>query len=85
MAGSDFALQHAAAPARSHFTVTFSDSVNTPFRSLWCNAAGNVAVVDLDDVVFVYTVPAGTELRVQGKRVNTTLTTVAASSVAGWR
>ena len=48
MAGSDYALQDAAAPARSHFTIVPSDTVDQPFRSLFVSTTGAVAVVDLD-------------------------------------
>ena len=84
MAGSDYALQDAAAPARSHFTIVPSDTVDQPFRSLFVSTTGNVAVVDLDGTVLTYpAVAANTVLPIQGKRVNSTGTS--AADIKGWR
>ena len=46
MTGSDYALQDAAAPARGHFAIVPSDTVDQPFRALFVSTTGNVAVVD---------------------------------------
>lgn len=72
--------------ALGQFTVVPSNTEDFAFfaRSLKCNAAGDVAVVDIDGTVAVYTVRAGEEIPVACKRVNATGTTVAAGSIRGW-
>ena len=66
----------------NQLVVTPSDSVNFPDeRPVYCNAAGNVACVDKNGTVVVYTVTAGQFLPVQAMRVNATNTTVAAGSL----
>ena len=81
---SNDVLQHAAAPARGHFAISPSDTVDQPFRALFVSTAGNVAIVDHDGVVLTYpSIAANTLLNIQGKRVNSTNTT--AADIKGWR
>lgn len=69
--------------------ITPSDTVNfvdqgTADRccsAIYCSAAGNVVVVFQDGSTATFTVIAGTYLWVKAKRVNSTLTTVAANSL----
>ena len=64
--------------------ITPSDSVNLPDRTvIYVAAAGNVVLVDKNDVVVTYTgLPAGATLPVQAKRINATNTT--ATLVGVW-
>lgn len=60
------------------FTVVPHASTNHPAtaRSLYVGGAGDVAVVNLDDSVTVFkSVPVGTPLKVEHKRVNAVGTT----------
>ena len=66
----------------SHEVVTFSNSVNMrDISPVYCNAAGDVAAVDKDGVVVVYTVTAGQFLPIKVLRINSTGTTVAVGSI----
>jgi hypothetical protein len=70
------------ASARKSVAVTPSDSTDiaSVVRGLYVGTTGNVVVVNLDDTTCTFTsVPSGTILPVQCKRVNSTSTT--ASSI----
>ena len=67
-------------PARSATVVTKSDTVDTPYKSIWVGGTGNVTVLminatdDTQTVTFT-AVPAGTLLPIQVRRVMSTATT----------
>lgn len=66
----------------NQLVVTPSDTVNMQdIRPVYCDAAGDVAVVDKNDTVIVYTVVAGQFLPIKPKRINSTSTTVAPGSL----
>lgn len=66
----------------NQLVVTPSDTVDMQdIRPVYCNAAGDVAVVDKNNTVFIYTVTAGQLLPIKPKRINSTGTTVAAGSL----
>lgn len=68
---------------RSHEAVTTSDTVNLPDHSVcYTLTAGNVAVVDKNDTLLVYTgLAAGTKVPVIAKRINATGTTATLARV----
>lgn len=67
---------------QNHATVTPSDTDNLPMMApIYCSAAGDVAAVDKNGTVVVYTVTAGSWLPIMPVRINATATTVAANSL----
>ncbi len=71
-------------PARFHYAVTPSDSVDftVSFRSLYVGGGGTVVVVTADGTAVSYVnVASGSVLPVCGKRVNSTSTT--ATNIVG--
>ena len=81
---TNFHLPTSSAPARAHFQITPSDSINIVggFRALFCNGAGTISILDYSGTSVTYTVTASQVLPVTGLRVNATGTTV--GSIIGW-
>lgn len=75
------------APANQFSAITTSDTADDakgPFRAIFVGAAGNIAVVGLDNVAVTFVgAIAGSIIPVIGRRVNATNTT--ASSLVGLR
>lgn len=70
--------------AARHRSVTLSDTVDLPQEMvIYCNAAGDVSIVDHDGVAMTYTVVAGQIIPVVARRVNLAGTTVAANTLIG--
>lgn len=67
------------------FAITPHDSTNFTLdcRYIFCGAAGNVALVNIDDAVVTYAVLAGAYILCAAKRVNATGTT--ATGLVGHR
>lgn len=62
--------------AQDAFAIVPHDTDEQRFSSLYVGGVGNVTITTLSDRVVTFTaVPAGTHLRVAGKRVRATLTT----------
>ena len=74
----DYGRTTAMHPAVKHYAITPSDTVDEDnvFRGLYVGVGGNVAIVTVDDTAVTYlSVPTGTLLPIQGRRVNDTNTT----------
>lgn len=77
-------LSSAKPPHNGWTPITPSDIVDSPFSALWVGGAGTVAAVGLDGRVVTFTgIPAGTRLRISGRRVNDTATTATALLALG--
>jgi hypothetical protein len=72
-------------PASGAFVCAYSDATDFAIstRALYFGAAGKVAVVTVKGQVVTIPVVAGGYLPIRVKRINSTNTTVAASSVIG--
>ena len=71
------------APADTHYAITPSDSADLPRvpRSIYCEVAGSVAIVDKAGTALSYTLVQGQVLTFRGVRIMATGTT---ATVYGW-
>lgn len=66
------------------FVVTQSDSVDQPFDAVYVGGVGNVEIVTQNGNVVLFTAtPIGHVIKLRGKRVNATNTTVLANLLIG--
>lgn len=85
MAKNPFRLNNAEAvtPARTHFAITPSDTVKLPDqpKAIYCQAAGNAAIVDENGSELTYALTAGQILPLRATQVKSTGTT---ATLFGW-